>query len=158
MERTAPTAVLLVGSYSGLGVHSLLSIQRTFPGHFHNFIFLSVGLVDSASFKGADAIAQVQEHTEKNLKDYVALANRLGLAADYRLAVGTETVETAEELCLATAKEYPKSIFFAGKLLFEEERWYQRILHNETASQLQRRLQFAGLNAMVLPIRVTGQV
>ena len=36
----------------------------------------------------------------------------------------------------------------------QEERWFQRLLHNETAYQLQRRLQFAGLNAMVLPVRV----
>ena len=52
------------------------------------------------------------------------------------------------------AREFPRSIFFAGKLIFEEERWYQKLLHNETAYQLQRKLQFAGLNAMVLPVRV----
>ncbi|HZN93671.1 MAG TPA: hypothetical protein VFB81_13260, partial [Myxococcales bacterium] len=52
------------------------------------------------------------------------------------------------------AKEFPRALFFAGKLVFERERWFQRILHNETAYQLQRRLQFAGLNAMVLPVRV----
>jgi hypothetical protein len=28
------------------------------------------------------------------------------------------------------------------------------VLHNETAYQIQRRLQFAGLNAMVLPVRL----
>jgi hypothetical protein len=28
------------------------------------------------------------------------------------------------------------------------------VLHNETAYAIQRRLQFAGLNAMVLPVRV----
>jgi hypothetical protein len=38
--------------------------------------------------------------------------------------------------------------------VFERERWFQRLLHNETAYQLQRRLQLAGLNAMVLPVRV----
>ena len=41
-----------------------------------------------------------------------------------------------------------------GKLVFEHERFYQRILHNETGHQLQRRLQFKGMNAMVLPVRV----
>jgi hypothetical protein len=45
-------------------------------------------------------------------------------------------------------------MFFAGKLIFQSEQWYQRILHNETAYQLQRRLQFMGLNAMVLPVRM----
>jgi hypothetical protein len=63
-------------------------------------------------------------------------------------------VAEAEKLCLAVGKEFPRSIFFAGKLVFEQERWFQRVLHNETAYQLQRRLQFAGLNSMVLPVRV----
>jgi len=52
-------------------------------------------------------------------------------------------------------REY--SLLFSPSLLvliFEEERWYQKLLHNETAYQLQRKLQFAGLNAMVLPVRV----
>src|SRR6185436_7601863 len=52
------------------------------------------------------------------------------------------------------AKEFPRALFFAGKLVFEQEHWYQRLLHNETAYQIQRRLQFAGLNAMVLPVRL----
>lgn len=39
-------------------------------------------------------------------------------------------------------------------MIFERERFYQRILHNETAYQLARRLQFAGLNTMVLSVRV----
>jgi len=63
-------------------------------------------------------------------------------------------VEAATELCREVAVEFPKAIFFAGKLVFEQEHWYQRLLHNETAYQLQRRLQFAGLNAMVLPVRM----
>jgi hypothetical protein len=33
-----PTAVLLVGKFGGLGVHSMLSIQRTFPDYFANLI------------------------------------------------------------------------------------------------------------------------
>jgi len=52
------------------------------------------------------------------------------------------------------AKEYERSIFFAGKLIFEQERWWDRLLHNETAYQIQRRLQFAGLAMVILPVRV----
>jgi hypothetical protein len=71
------------------------------------------------------------------------------------MAVGTEAVATAADLCGRIGRELPRSLFFAGKLIFQRERWYQRLLHNETAYQLQRRLQFAGLHAMVLPVRVT---
>lgn len=52
------------------------------------------------------------------------------------------------------APEFPPSLFVAGKLVFEQEHWYRRPLHNETAHRLQRRLRFAGLSATVLPVRV----
>jgi amino acid transporter len=154
LDRRAPTAVLLVGSYAGLGIHSLLSIERLFPGHFKNFVFVSVAVVDSASFTNVQAVDEVRIKTQESLQRYVGLARGLGIAADYRMAVGTEAVEDGEALCIRIAKEFPRSIYFAGKLIFEEEHWYQKLLHNETAYAIQRRLQFAGLNAMVLPVRV----
>ncbi len=79
---------------------------------------------------------------------------RFGFAADYRMATGIEVLDEGERLCQQIAKEFPRSIFFLGKLVFEKERWYYRFLHSETAFQMQRRLQFDGLNSMVLPIRV----
>ena len=158
LDPKVPTAVLLVGAYSGLGIHQLLTIQRLFPGHYKNFVFLSVGVIDSATMKGVAEVEAVREQTEQNLRRYVDLAGRLGLATDYRMSIGTEAVAEAERLCREVAKEFPRALFFAGKLVFEEERWYQRLLHNETAYQLQRRLQFAGLNAMVLPVRVLEPV
>jgi hypothetical protein len=102
-----------------------------------------------------EAVDEVRTRTRGDLERYVELASGLGLAADSRMAVGTEAVAVAAELCRDIAREFPQSLCFAGKLIFERERWYQRLLHNETAYQLQRRLQFAGLNAMVLPVRVT---
>ena len=155
LDPAAPTAVLLVGGYAGLGIHSLLAVQRLFPGYFKNFVFVSVGVIDSASFVNVEAVDEVRDRTAADLRRYVELATGLGLAADARMAVGTEAVATAADLCGRIAREFPRSLFFAGKLIFQRERWYQRLLHNETAYQLQRRLQFAGLNAMVLPVRVT---
>ncbi len=104
--------------------------------------------------KGVEEVDRVRLRTRSALERYVALAHRLKLAAAQRMDVGTEAVATAERLCLAVARDFPRAVFFAGKLVFQRERWYQRLLHNETAFQLQRRLQFGGLNAMVLPVRV----
>jgi amino acid transporter len=157
LDKKAPTAVLLVGGYGGLGIHSLLAIQRLFPGYYKNFLFVSVAVIDSATFKGVQEVEEVKQRTEDSLKKYVALANSWGLAADHRMHVSTEVVEEAEQICLEISREYPRSIVFAGKLVFEQERWFQRILHNETAYQLQRRLQFSGLNSMVLPVRVLSK-
>ncbi|MGZ6162005.1 MAG: APC family permease [Myxococcaceae bacterium] len=154
LDPKKATAVLLVGGYAGLGVHSLLTIQRLFPNYFQNFVFLSVGVIDSATFKDIAEVVEVKDRTRAALDEYVALAQGLGLAATARMALGTEAVQTATDLCRDVAKEFPRALFFAGKLVFEQEHWYQRVLHNETAYQIQRRLQFAGLNAMVLPVRL----
>jgi amino acid transporter len=153
LDPRAPTAVLLVGGYGGLGIHALLSVQRLFPNHFRNFVFVSVGVIDAAAMKGVQEVDLVRERTAANLRDYVELARGMGVAADCRFAVGTEAVTAAEQLCAEIAKEFPRSIFFMGKLIFQTEGFFYRILHNNTADQLQRRLQFAGLNAMLLPIR-----
>ena len=154
VDPKAPTAVLLVGAYGGLGVHALLTIQRIFPGHFKNFVFMSVGVVDSAAMKGVEEVDRVRLRTEEALQRYVDLAHRLKLAADYRMEVGTEAVAVAERLCAEVNGQFPRAVFFAGKLVFQRETIFQRLLHNETAYQLQRRLQFAGMNSMVLPVRV----
>jgi hypothetical protein len=58
------------------------------------------------------------------------------------------------DLVAATVKEFPRSTVFTGKLVFKRETPFQRILHNETAYAIQRRLQWNGIAAMILPIRV----
>ena len=146
--------MLLVGGYAGLGMHSLLTVQRLFPNYFKNFVFLSVGVIDSATFKDVAEVEEVEGAHRGALDEYVALAQRLGLAATAGWRSAPRRSTTRDQLCREVAKEFPRAMFFAGKLIFEQERWYQRVLHNETAYQIQRRLQFAGLNAMVLPVRL----
>jgi len=148
------TAVLFVNSFSGLGIHSLLNVQKLFPNHFKNIVFVSINLVDAGSLKGIEDINQSLKNSENALHKYVEMAEKVGFAATYRMGAGTEVVPEAKRLALEVSKEFPRSIFFTSKLVFEKEHWYQRILHNETAAQIQREFQFAGLNTMVLPIRV----
>jgi len=157
VNRAQPTAVLLVGPYGGIGVHALLNIQRLFPGHYRNFVFVSVAVIDAATMKGIDEVERARTNTEAALKEYVALANRFGIAAEYRLGVGTDVLDIGEQICEEVVRDFPRAVFFLGKLIFEDERFFQRLLHNETGYQLQRRLQFRGMNAMVLPVRVMEQ-
>jgi amino acid transporter len=150
------TAVILVKSFSGFGVHEVLSIHRLFPRTFKNFIFVSAAIVDSGSFKGVTEVQALQEQVETDLEKYVAWARANGMRADYRMGIGTEAVDTTHQICRKVVEEFPKAIFFLGKLIFKEEKWYYRFLHNETPNAIQRRLQFDGLQAIVLPIRVLG--
>jgi hypothetical protein len=149
-----PVAIVLVNAYSGLGIHTVLNIFRAFPNHYKGLVFVSVGVVDSGEFKGEDSIAALTERTQAMLHQYLLLAAGLGVAADYRLTIGTEAVESGEALCLSVAQEFPRSTFFAGKLIFQKERWYQRLLHNETALAIQKRLQWAGKTMVTLPVRL----
>jgi hypothetical protein len=156
LDPELPTAVLSVSGFSGFGLHQILSIYKAFPTYFKQFIFVSAAVVDSDNFKGAEEIEHLEESTEGVLKKYVAWVQGQGLNADYRMGIGTEAVETVEEICRRLADEFPRAIFFTGRLIFREERWYHRLLHNETPHAIQRRLQFQGIQAMVLPIRVLG--
>jgi amino acid transporter len=149
-----PTAVLMVGSYGGIGIHSLLSIQRYYPGYYKNMVFVSVAVLDSGSFKGADEIERLEGKVRQSLDQYVRLGRGLGWRTSSRMASGLDAVKEATALCSALAEEFPRCTFFAGKLIWKRETWWQRILHNETAYQIERRLHWKGLPMSVLPIRV----
>lgn len=150
----APTAVVLVGGYSGLGVHTLLNALRFMPQHFKNVMFISVGVVDSGNFKGAEAMEDLRQHTEKSLEKYVDLARKLGFASRGYMAFGADVVDELEQLCRVVHRDYPQAVVFAGQLVFQRETWYGALLHNQTAFSLQRRLQWDGVPMVILPTRV----
>lgn len=154
-DPKAATAAIFVARYGGIGIHTVLNVfTRAFPGYFKNVVFLSVGVVDSGAFKGEGEIDALSKGTEQTLQQYVDLAHQMGIPATYRMALGTDAVAEAETLARAVGKEFPRTTFFAGYILFERERWYQRLLHNETAFAIQRRVQWAGMTMVVLPARV----
>jgi amino acid transporter len=149
-----PTAIQLVRSFDGFGIHTLLSIVRNFPKLYKNFIFCSVAVADSGVFKGTEGVQGLEDAVRKTLMQYVKLARDLGLKADYRLATGTDVVEAGTKLCIDVAKEFPQSTVFAGKIVFEHEKLYHRILHNESAFAIQRNLHWNGVTSVILPIRI----
>ena len=149
-----PTAILLVSGFNGFGLHTWLSINRKFPNFYKNFIFISIAEVDQESFKGSSEMAQLRISVEEGLKKYVHLVRSYGMAADYRLDAGTDVVEIATQMCASLTKEFPRSMVFTGKLIFRQEHFFQKLLHNETAHAIQRRLQWDGIETVILPIRV----
>jgi Amino acid permease len=150
-----PTAVVLVPSYGGVGIHTVLNVFRAFPNHFKNLVFVSVGVVDSGGFKGADCVEELEVETDAMLKKYCSLATTLEIPSTHRFSIGTEAVAEAEKLCGALLKEFPLVTFFGGKVVFARERWFQRFLHNETAAALQRRLYWLGATMVILPAKVS---
>jgi amino acid transporter len=153
LDRNAPTAVILVSSFSGLGVHTILSTLRFFPGLYKQFIFVSIAVVDSGHFKGREEIEALQRQTDADVEKYVDLTRRLGFPAEGVTDIGTEVVEEATQVCEQIAKKYPKATIISGKLVFRQEHFFNRLLHNETPTLIQRRLQWLGVPMVVLPVR-----
>ncbi len=147
------TAVQLVTGFHGFGVNTFYSVLKNFPGVYENFIFVSIAVVDSGTFKGTAELKALSESTRNSLIRYVDLAREVGFAADYRMDIGTDVVETAVPLCKNIAQEFPNSTFFTGQIVFRHENPFQKILHNETAFAIQRRLQYSGITTVIMPVR-----
>jgi hypothetical protein len=154
LNPNEPTAVLLVNGFNSFGLHTLLSIVHNFPNHYKNYIFVSVSEIDSGAFKGTAEIEALKKSVINALMKYVKVTRQHGFPADYRMDVGIDVVETATNLCESIAKEFTRSTIFTGKLVFRHDNIAQRILHNETAHAIQRRLQWDGITTVILPIRV----
>ncbi|OGS44121.1 MAG: amino acid transporter [Elusimicrobia bacterium RIFOXYD2_FULL_34_15] len=154
IDPKKPTAIILVAGYNGFGVHTLLSVASSFPNVFNNFIFVSVSVMDSGSFKGIAEVENLKGTITNACLRYVDLARRLGFAADCRMDVGTEVVDPVSDLCASTAKEFSNSTVFMGNLIFEKETLMNKVLHNELAYHIQRRLQWLGITTVIMPIRV----
>jgi amino acid transporter len=154
MNPNDMTAILLVSGFNGFGLHTLLSIVRYFPNVYKNYIFVSVAEIDSGSFKGIAEMEALKESAKDALMKYIKVTRQHGFPADYRMDVGTDVIETASDLVESIVKEFPRSTVFTGKLVFRHEHPFQKILHNETAYAIQRRLQWNGIPTVILPIRV----
>jgi len=154
IDPQAPTAVFMVGSSRGGGLHTLLWVQRMFQGHFRNFVFVNARAVDAQSYGGAEAMQAMKLEANVALKFFVNFCHSNGLAAKSYLAFGTDPIEGFVELCARVQKEFPQAIFFTSKLIFRQDNWFVRQLHNQAALVLQQRLHLAGMQMVILPMQV----
>lgn len=154
LQPNKPTAVFFLQSNIGIGMHTLLWATRMFPNHFTNFIFLSAGIVDTASFRGAEALANMQASVESTLDYFVKYCHLHNLPAKGYAKYGTDPVTNLTELAEQVSEEFSDCIFFASKLIFENENWITRLLHNETPLTMQRNLHAMGKQLIILPMKI----
>jgi amino acid transporter len=153
-DVNAQTAVVLVNGFNGLGVHTTLAVIHMFPRTFKNFIFVQAGVVDAGVFKGSGEIEHLRGHITEEANRYVEKMKRHGFYSEAVTDVGTDLVDTIQELADRVSKEYPQSVFFGGQLVFPHDGWFSRLLHNFVVFALQRRLFRSGVPFLILPIRV----
>jgi hypothetical protein len=155
-DPEAPTAVLLVNGFNGLGLATLTTVQRLFGEQFHNVVFIGIGEIDSALLKGPEEVRALEQQIADDMVEYCRFAADLGFHPELRTAIGPDVVVELHRLCLEVANEFPRSVFFAGKLIFTDELdgFVSRFLHNHTALEVQNWLQVHGFSLVILPVRV----
>ncbi len=153
-DPNARTAVFLVNGFNGLGLHTLLAVVRMFPKVYTNFVFVQVGVLDAGNFKGADEVENLRVHSREQVEKFVGYMSKRGFYAEAHVTLGTDIVDEAAKLCVVIAEKFPQAQFFAGQLVFKDESFATRWLHNHTVFELQRRLYQNGRAMLILPIQV----
>jgi amino acid transporter len=155
-DANAPSAVLLVKGFDGLGLATLIAIQQLFPNEFHNVIFVCIGEVESSMLKSHEDIEAFEKKIGDDVRMYYDYAAQLGLHPETRAGIGADPVHELQKISLEIAETFPRVVFFAGKLIWDTavEGFLSRFLHNHTAIELQAWLQLYGYSLVILPIRV----
>ncbi len=148
------TAVILVGGFNGLGLHTLFNIRRFFGKEFRNFVFVQVGIIDAGNFKGASEVVNLKEKVDKDLVRYISFMSQQGFYAEGMAYMGVDILEEAGKVIDVVSKRFPQAVIFGGQLVFPKETLWTRWLHNETVFALQRKFYQSGIPFVILPIRV----
>lgn len=149
-----PTAVFLVGKHKGVGMHTLLSVQRLFPNQFKNFVFVRVGEVDSQSYDGEAQLKAMQKDVDSLLNYFVNFCHQNGMPAVSYHGYGTDITKELTDLAEKAIREFPHAVFFASNLIFKHDNWLTNLLHNQTAFAMQRRLHLKGAQMVILPMKI----
>lgn len=153
-DSKAKTAALLVNGFNGLGLHTLLSIIRLFSNTYKNFVFIQVGSVDAGNFKGINEIGNLKDHIEHEVGRYIQYVKENGYYAEAFTTIGTDVVEEINKMIPKIMEKFPNVVFFGGQVVFPEETFLSRWLHNFIVFAVQRKLYQRGIPFFILPIRV----
>ncbi len=160
-NKTAPvfdpkgkTAAILVNGFNGLGLHTLLSVFRLFGGTYKNYVFVQVGSVDAGNFKGADEIDNLGSYINSEAGRYVNYMKGHGYFAEAFTSVGTDIVDQINSLVPNITSKFSNVVFFGGQIVFPEESFMTRWLHNYIVFAVQKKFYRQGIPFVILPIRV----
>jgi amino acid transporter len=154
IDKSAPTAAIIVDQTFGSGMNCLLEIKKLFPGVFKNFIFVTVGEVDSNTMKEEKRWRDMRRKTKSILNKYKNYCNANGRFAKAYIGYDTDVVEKLTQLTNRVTKDYPNVIFFGTKFIFDNENIFTQIFFNHISYIMQRRLHVRGQNMVILPMKI----
>jgi hypothetical protein len=154
LDPAQHTAVFVVGSSRSGGVHALQWVRQEFPDQFRNFVFINARAVDAQSYGGSQNLEQMRQKATAALNYFVNFCHRQGVPSKAYLAFGTDPIEELIKLSEHVNQDFPNSVFFTSKLIFERDNWYIRQLHSEAALTLLRQLHLRNLPMVILPMKL----
>jgi len=153
-DPAQPTAVFLTTDHWGPTIHTLLWVQRLFPGQFQNMVFVSAVQVEASALGAPETVPQRKAMIERSLDQSEAFCAREGFRTARFVAYGTDPVESLEDLLKEVHARFPNAVCFANKLILPANRWFSEWLHNQTAFSLQRKLHLEGIPLVIMPIKL----
>ena len=130
LDLVQPTAVFLVSSNRGIGVHTVERVEALFPGHFKNF-------VSSPSHRRQPVLCSeptlrtLQYETRSTLDALVNFVLRRRCSTLVR-RLRQRPARRAGELSLKCAMEFPNSVFLCEPARVRERALVDRGLHSPT--------------------------
>jgi amino acid transporter len=154
-NKAAKTAVFFVSKHYGAGLHTILSVKRMFPNVFTNFVFLTSGEIDSESLSTDEIYKSGYRRDLNSIIDrYRLFCTKHDLPSDGLFSYGVDEAAELIKLSAYIEQDYSDCVFFASKLIFVDENWWSRILHNNTVTFLQHKLHIAGRQMVILPMKI----
>lgn len=154
-DKNAKTAVFFVTKHYGVGLHTLLWVKRLFPEVFKNYVFLTSGEIDSESLANDEIFKkQYRRDLHNMIEHYRYFCTTHELPSDGLFSYGVDEMSELIKLTDYVQQDYPNCVFFASKLVFVDETWWSRLLHNNTVTLLQRQLHLQGKQMVILPMKI----
>ena len=154
-NKSGKTAVFFVTKHYGAGLHALLWVRRLFPNVFENYIFLTSGEIDSESLANDEIFKkQYRKDLHSIIERYRFFCTENKLPSEGLFSYGIDEIAELIKLSEFVEQDYSDCVFFASKLVFVDESWWSRMLHNNTVSLLQRELHLQGKQMVILPMKI----
>ena len=153
-DKNAATAAIIVDQTFGGGMNCILDIEKLFPGIFKNYIFVTVGELDSNTFGEEKRWRDMRRKTKNILRKYKNYCNQKNIFSKAYIGYSTDIVEKLTQLTNRVAKEYKNVIFFDTKYIFDKESMLSPMLFNHIPYTMQRRMHLKGMEMIILPMKI----
>ena len=151
LDPQAPTAVFLVKEI-GAALHTVLWVERMFPKHFKNYVFVSYGEVDTGSF-GSEKTLNILKRRIQRISNYlVKFAQSHGIPARSYQDYGADRLNSIIEMSEDINQAFPNNVYFSAQYVPRRENILSRFVHSDFTATLQRHLQSNGIKLLVVPL------